>query len=149
MSETKKPKLSEIQAREQVATEGPWNVCQKHDYEVLKGDCRPCECGENYITDAVVDAQNKKRVYTTQTKDDSLFIAHSRTDIPHLLDLVERLGKALEHLLSQSEICEFNNAAGSATCETCFQVGDTIASIPHKPDCAVKEARALLKEIKQ
>lgn len=67
---------------------------------------------------------------------------------PYLLDLVERMGKALEHLLSQSEIAEFNNMAGTATCELCSQVGPTVATIPHSADCAVKEARALLEELK-
>ena len=66
-----------------------------------------------------------------------------------LLDLVKRLGEALEHLLSQSEIAEFNNMSGTATCELCSEVGETMPTIPHKPDCAVKEARALLEEVKK
>ena len=66
-----------------------------------------------------------------------------------LLDLVKRLEEALEHLLSQSEIAEFNNMSGTATCELCFEVGETMPTIPHKPDCAVKEARALLLEVKE
>ncbi len=69
--------------------------------------------------------------------------------ITYLLDLVKRLGEALEHLLSQSEIAEFNNMSGTATCELCSEVGETMPTIPHKPDCAVKEARALLLEVKE
>jgi hypothetical protein len=67
----------------------------------------------------------------------------------HLLDLVKRLGEALEHLLSQSEIAEFNNMSGTATCELCSEVGETMPTIPHKSDCAVKEARALLEELEK
>ena len=66
-----------------------------------------------------------------------------------LLSLVRKLGEALEHLLSQSEIAEFNNMSGTATCELCSEVGETMPTIPHKPDCAVKEARALLLEVKE
>ncbi len=73
----------------------------------------------------------------------------SDSDKNCLLDLVKRLGEALEHLLSQSEIAEFNNMSGTATCELCSKVGETMPTIPHKPDCAVKEARALLLEVKE
>ena len=128
MSESKKPTVSEIEAREKAATEGPWNVCEQHNYEVLKGECRGCECGENFITDAVVDAQTRQKAFTTQTRDDSAFIAGSRTDIPYLLDLVERMGDTLKLLYAWLD----NQPDGRGQIESKI----------------VKEARALLEELK-
>ena len=84
MSDTKKPKLSEIRAREQAV---PWTV------------------------EAIAE-----------------FMKHAKTDIPHLLNLVSRMGKALEEYGDHSGACDVSNTACT---------------------CGWEEARALLEEVKK
>ena len=142
MSDSKKPTVSEIEALWDQATPGDWIVrvhLEKDDFFVEA----PAAKGEAYGTEILGDED-----YPTK-RADAEAIVKAKAYHPYLLDVVKRLGEALEHLLSQSEIAEFNNMSVTATCELCSEVGGTMPTIPHKPDCAVKEARALLEEVKK
>lgn len=72
--------IEEIKAREQAATPGPWtfNDAILHIYQDV-------EHGER-----IANAEIGQRK-TTQKISDAAFIAHSRTDIPALIEEVERL----------------------------------------------------------
>jgi len=59
------------------------------------------------------------------------------TDIPHLLKLVERLGKALLRF------------ADGPFCNYCSIMFENDGSITHEDKCPVPQARALLLEIKE
>ena len=73
-------RLNEIEARANAATEGPWE---------LLGD------GEYVSGPGILVAPDDGGV----TSADAEFIAHARTDVPWLLEQVDRRDKALEKVL--------------------------------------------------
>ena len=79
MSDSKKPKLSEIQAREQRV---PWTV------------------------EAIAAFHN-----------------HSKTDIPYLLDLVERLGKSISGYIATHAHDFVPIEQSDCTCPACIEAG--------------------------
>ena len=88
MSDSKKPKLSDIRAREQAATEGPWYVGRDSlDCETPWPSRIIARGGGKHIAHLAKAGTSEK---------DAVFLAHSRTDIPYLLDLVERMGKVID-----------------------------------------------------
>ena len=82
--------LARIRKRTNAATEGPWET--EHHYNRLTGEHvvseipRVAECMGN--GDGGLDY-----------KEDAEFIAHARTDVPWLLEQVDRRDKALEKVL--------------------------------------------------
>jgi hypothetical protein len=84
-----------IRAREQAATEGPWTH-QPYGEQNQNGDY----CGGD-----IYDAHGEY-VVSEISDSDGDFIAHARTDIPALLDEVERLRKVIEDA-PHSEWCQF------------------------------------------
>ena len=127
-------KLSEIRAREKAATKGPWKYCNEDNKE------GGCQCGmigtdENHILTShdkwgdgpkMIYGENGPEVMRANAR----FSAHSRTDIPHLLELVERLGKLMDGLVFRLH---------------CDHHGDLEDCHFHK----CKEGRTLLKETEQ
>jgi len=109
-------KLSEIRAREQAATDGPWDRVDGH-----------IMASERDITNEPYDLMG---AICCKEPADVEFVAHSRADIPHLLDLVERLGKAIN--LSTHSL-HFKHPGNFWDCER----------------LGCKEACALLLEIKE
>ena len=72
-------RLNEIEARANAATEGPWNVFMG----------RIDHPGRSLVAVA----------YDVGCDEDAEFIAHARTDVPWLLEQVDRRDKALEKML--------------------------------------------------
>ena len=114
MSDSKKPKLSEIKARDENMQ------------------------GEESLSE---------------------FIFHARTDIPYLLDLVKRLGKALGWTLANLNYLEEPSQRDDEGCithmrcrickaETRWNYPD-VTHIPHTVECEHRKARALLLEVKE
>ena len=123
---TKKPKLSEIRALWDKTTPGDWIVRthpQKDDFFVEA----PAANGEAYGTEILGDED-----YSTK-RADAEAIVKAKTFHPYLLDLVSRLGKALEGLRG--------HRLDGIQC-WCF---NELAHADHASPC--KEARALLEEI--
>ena len=60
-------------------------------------------------------------------------------DIVHLLELVERMGKALEPLANK----------WATLCDQCSITVESDGSVSHEDSCPIPEARALLLEIKE
>ena len=130
MSESKKPTVSEIRPREQAATEGPWIRVSGLVFQPL--------VNQEYPNGKVRWCQSLTFEHKSREMPDAEFISHSRTDIPYLLDLVERMGKALEELIDMH----------ITFCDRCTLtiLGD--GTIEHEDNCPVPRARALLEELK-
>lgn len=101
-------KMSEIKARCEAATPGPWQLGNIHWHKGCGGrDCKQSVHGPHGIAVAVCfRAQyratwNEKPPYTQHDSDDAVFIAHAITDIPNLLYRIEELEKALKELIDQ------------------------------------------------
>ena len=94
MSDSKKPTVSEIRAREQAV---PWTV------------------------EAIAE-----------------FMKHAKTDIPYLLDLVKRMGKALARFSSEFPV---------PGCGYCTITIEPDGKVTHEARCPIPEARALLEEL--
>lgn len=102
--------LAEIRAREQAATEGPWRALGTG---VANGDhWYVCNEGEALAYIAANDGENEE-----QREPDAQFIAHSRTDMPRLLDALEAV-LALHKPESYDEDWIDGGQAGYA-CYTC------------------------------
>jgi len=127
MSDSKKPKLSEIRAREQAATEGPWRVGR---------DSLDCETPWPSRIIALRDGKHIAHLAKAGTSEkDAAFLVRARTDIPYLLDLVERMGERLDSFVANHSTIttmtpETHTSGYTCTCGLC------------------KRARALLEEIK-
>ena len=76
MSDTKKPTVSEIEARFNTLSKKPWQT----------NGCYVWGAADEFI-------------HTYNTPILTEFISHSKTDIPHLLDLVERAAIEIDVLL--------------------------------------------------
>ena len=94
MTDSKKPTLSEIVAREQAATGGPWEYGANNE----EPD------GRIWVSLGASEAIRGKVVFLAmglgsltekEISDNIRFIAHARADIPYLFDLVERMGRII------------------------------------------------------
>ena len=100
-------RLNEIEARANAATEGPWFPNRySEDWEV---------CGE------LDDNGNPALVASEAVGVDAEFIAHARTDVPWLLEQVERRDKALEAVLDLHKEDGHGWGAGESFCTECQQ----------------------------
>lgn len=97
--------IAEIKAREEAATEGPWS--HEGSGNVYTGSILAISsCGGEY------------GCHETLPQDDAHFIAHARTDIPRLLDEVERLRDELDDAtMFQGEIESYRIALESIYAE--------------------------------
>ena len=121
MSESKKPTVSEIRAREQAATEGPWDWEYGVSLRTAWGLTKP-------NNEYVLRFQGGNDIGICPDPEENMeFIQESRTDLPYLLDLVERMGKALDEYGDHTAPCD---------------VSDTTCT------CGWEKARALLEELR-
>ena len=82
--------LEEVKARYEAATEGPWRGVENADYvPPVKG----LEKHRQFLLDGVSPGKQDHiaSIYSFRTEEDSAFIAHSREDMPWLVELVERM----------------------------------------------------------
>jgi hypothetical protein len=120
----KKPKLSEIRAREQAATEGPWmHGADDKDCRVWVSLNGSKEMRGKVVLMALGTLSDEEILNNVR------FAAHSRTDIPHLLELVKRLEEALEEHGDHNLVCKADSRPGCT--------------------CGWDKARELLQEIKE
>lgn len=94
-------RLAEIEAREKVATHGPWNYSGV-PYNLYED---PTIFGPNdeYIAQTVYDMQSGSQNHNID--EDTIFIAHARQDVPDLIAEVRRLQDELrlEKSITESE----------------------------------------------
>lgn len=116
--------LSEVKARAEKATPGPWfsgywsGFCNKKHIHGA-GDCVYTKTIDNEISHHTVSSDEGTEVVTTTQeygallKNDSMFIANSRTDIPRLVQMLEVAMGALK--------CNetFHRLGGIDDCEPC------------------------------
>ena len=101
MVTTTKPTLPDIRKRLEAATPGPWTI-EPAEYET-DGLCYQAAQIPEILTVEIENAWYPN-------EDDVAFIAHARTDIPHLLSLLERCEKFLEETWQISEFYPEINA---------------------------------------
>ncbi len=128
----KKPKLSEMKALWDQATPGDWIVRvhpEKDDFFVEA----PLARGEAYGTEIFGDED-----YPTK-RADAEAIAKAKAYHPHLLELVKRLGEALQPFVGDAALF----------CDRCCITIESDGSKTHDEKCPIPEARALLLEVKE
>ena len=115
-------RLDEIEARANTATEGPWEVNGPdqpwatishgsdsilHAYEQHHPYCEGCECGDPRSEVALSD-------------EDAEFIAHARTDMPALLDALEKVLRLHPRVVVLHADPEFGRMEDDAICGACI-----------------------------
>ena len=114
-------RLNEIEARANAATEGPW------EWEGESNE--PWPAGDNSLRsvsgakdDLVLYAWGYDAYGIEAARDaDAEFIAHARTDVPWLLEQVERRDKALEAVLDLHKEDGHGWGPGESFCTECQQ----------------------------
>lgn len=90
-------KLNEIKARADRATPGPWTLDEDYRDKEITGGV------ENTYLDSRTGKRRLAYIWDTDTKagkNDAEFIAHARTDIPALLQVIEILQAENQMLVS-------------------------------------------------
>ena len=115
-------RLDEIEARANAATEGPWEVngpdqpwaiishgsdSVLHAYEQHHPYCEGCECGDS-------------RSEVALSGEDAEFIAHARTDVPALLDALEKVLRLHPRVVVLHADPEFGRMEDDAICGACI-----------------------------
>ena len=85
----KQEQIEQIRKRCEAATPGPWRVPEGYSWRVAEGDTYICNM---FGRQDLQDSENAK------------FIAHARTDIPLLLDEIDRLRAELNE--ANNDFCE-------------------------------------------
>lgn len=113
MTPTEKQRIEEISEREKKATHGLWESVRTAGY-----------CRVRVYEEEVLDSDDVQICCTDSSEwsgdnpdSDANFIAHSRQDIPFLLDLVKRqedvlktkVGLAIRHLSAIEDVCKEGN----------------------------------------
>ena len=87
--------LKEIRKREKKASKGPWNVEAVSDaVRVIIGQGR---------SKIILFRGNPKQISEQQTVDNCSFVAHARTDIPKLLELIDRAREIIGYYYAKTE----------------------------------------------
>ena len=81
--------LKEIRKREKKASKGPWNI-----EAVSNGERR---------SKIILFRGNPKQISEQQTVDNCSFVAHARTDIPKLLELIDRAREIIGYYYAKTE----------------------------------------------
>ena len=81
-------RISEIRARVNAATPGPWTLCD-NGTEVMSVHAEP------YGPAVLVDTRFFREADNLREREDAAFIAHAREDVPYLLDRITDLLDAL------------------------------------------------------
>ena len=112
-------RLNEIEARANAATEGPWNVFMG----------RIDHPGRSLVAVA----------YDVGCDVDAEFIAHARTDVPWLLEQVERRDKALEAVLDLHKEDGHGWGPGESFCTECQQGYGLLVPYPCPTVAAIRQ----------
>ena len=118
-------RLDKIEARADAATKGPW-VC------VLNGD----ESEVTYANAPITWDDHGGEVFT---EGDAEFIAHARTDVPWLLEQVERRDKALEAVLDLHKEDGHGWGPGESFCTECQQGYGLLVPYPCPTVAAIRQ----------
>ena len=113
-------RLNEIEARANAATEGPWEWEgeAKAEWEIGANSLVPSRRPDDPVLYGYgYDASGIE----VKTPADAEFIAHARTDVPWLLEQVERRDKALEAVLDLHKEDGHGWGPGESFCTECQQ----------------------------
>ena len=113
-------RLNEIEARANAATEGPWEWEgeAKAEWELGANSLVPSRRPDDPVLYGYgYDASGIE----VKTPADAEFIAHARTDVPWLLEQVERRDKALEAVLDLHKEDGHGWGPGESFCTECQQ----------------------------
>ena len=132
-------RLDKIEARANAATEGPWEWEGKSDEMWPQGENSLMATGgaePEYVLMAWgYDAYG----ITAECDADAEFIAHARTDVPWLLEQVERRDKALEAVLDLHKEDGHGWGPGESFCTECQQGYGLLVPYPCPTVTAIRQ----------
>lgn len=83
-------RIAEIRAREEAATQGPWEwSCHPWGWQMRAPDLHCRICTEEFYPESLPET-------VARQGSDAEFISHARDDVPYLLDRCERQARVIE-----------------------------------------------------
>ena len=131
-------RLDEIEARANAATEGPWEWEgeAKAEWELGANSLVPSRRPDDPVLYGYgYDASGIE----VKTPADAEFIAHARTDVPWLLEQVERRDKALEAVLDLHKEDGHGWGPGESFCTECQQGYGLLVPYPCPTVAAIRQ----------
>lgn len=131
-------RLDEIEARANAATEGPWEWEgeAKAEWEIGANSLVPSRRPDDPVLYGYgYDASGIE----VKTPADAEFIAHARTDVPWLLEQVERRDKALEAVLDLHKEDGHGWGPGESFCTECQQGYGLLVPYPCPTVAAIRQ----------
>ena len=131
-------RLNEIEARANAATEGPWEWEgeAKAEWEIGANSLVPSRRPDDPVLYGYgYDASGIE----VKTPADAEFIAHARTDVPWLLEQVERRDKALEAVLDLHKEDGHGWGPGESFCTECQQGYGLLVPYPCPTVTAIRQ----------
>ena len=131
-------RLNEIEARANAATEGPWEWEgeAKAEWELGANSLVPSRRPDDPVLYGYgYDASGIE----VKTPADAEFIAHARTDVPWLLEQVERRDKALEAVLDLHKEDGHGWGPGESFCTECQQGYGLLVPYPCPTVAAIRQ----------
>ena len=131
-------RLDEIEARANAATEGPWEWEgeAKAGWEIGANSLVPSRRPDDPVLYGYgYDASGIE----VKTPADAEFIAHARTDVPWLLEQVERRDKALEAVLDLHKEDGHGWGPGESFCTECQQGYGLLVPYPCPTVTAIRQ----------
>ena len=131
-------RLNEIEARANAATEGPWEWEgeAKAEWEIGANSLVPSRRPDDPVLYGYgYDASGIE----VKTPADAEFIAHARTDVPWLLEQVERRDKALEAVLDLHKEDGHGWGPGESFCTECQQGYGLLVPYPCPTVAAIRQ----------
>ena len=131
-------RLNEIEARANAATEGPWEWegDAKAEWEEGANSLVPSRRPDDPVLYGYgYDASGIE----VKTPADAEFIAHARTDVPWLLEQVERRDKALEAVLDLHKEDGHGWGPGESFCTECQQGYGLLVPYPCATVTAIRQ----------
>lgn len=98
--------LAEVKERADKATSGPWKACR------INGGCYVERVESDSVVEMIAERVIKDKERWPEGYDTSLFIAHSRQDIPTLLRLLEMVIERIEPNEAERIYSEVINVEG-------------------------------------
>ena len=131
-------RLDKIEARANAATEGPWEWEgeAKGEWEIGANSLVPSRRPDDPVLYGYgYDASGIE----VKTPADAEFIAHARTDVPWLLEQVERRDKALEAVLDLHKEDGHGWGPGESFCTECQQGYGLLVPYPCPTVAAIRQ----------
>lgn len=131
-------RLDKIEARTNAATEGPWEWEgeAKAEWEIGANSLVPSRRPDDPVLYGYgYDASGIE----VKTPADAEFIAHARTDVPWLLEQVERRDKALEAVLDLHKEDGHGWGPGESFCTECQQGYGLLVPYPCPTVAAIRQ----------